>query len=84
MYLFVVHCAGEVRSRHRDVEYFQELCFENVDFGRFPILREPATSVDREESQAADAAAAGTASSGMAYDSRLCFARARVSGRILP
>jgi hypothetical protein len=63
-----VHCAGEVGTRYRDAEYFQELCFEDVNFGRFPILREPATGVDGEESQAADAAAAGTAPSGMSYD----------------
>ena len=65
-----MQCAGEVRARCRNAEHFQELCFEDVDFGRFPILREPATSVDGEESTATDAAAAaGAASAGMAFDS---------------
>lgn len=50
--------AGEARTGHWDAEYFQGLCFENVDLGRFPILREPATSSDGETSEAAEPTAA--------------------------
>lgn len=84
--VFRVQCAGEVRTRCRDAEHLQELCFEDVNPGRFPILREPATSVDGEESEAADAAAAGTASSGRARET-LCkgvrFEVAPDSGRAM-